>query len=139
MASSAEAVELADGSADDGGNVGGVGSNERSPEPSDTEVLIVDEDTRLGDPTPAAPNDGFVKNSNLGCILYKEYGWLRHSSGDKARCPNCKATVTCKGGNTSNLWRHFKACDKKEYTKASGSGEGGGPGKGKRQMQIIFT
>ena len=45
MASSAEAVELADGSADDGGNVGGVGSNERSPEPSDTEVLIVDEDT----------------------------------------------------------------------------------------------
>lgn len=95
MASSAEAVQLPEDSAECG-NVGGVGNDERPSGLSDAEVLVVGE-TRRGDPIPAVLNGGFVNGSQLACILYKGFGWLRHSIKQKNRCPSCKATVTCKG------------------------------------------
>ena len=100
MASSVEPVQI---DSANGGNVGGIGSDERPIGPLDAEVLVVGE-SRPGDPTLPVLNDGIVKRSHLVRVLYNEFGWLRHSSKQKARCPSCTATVIRKiCGNTSNL------------------------------------
>ena len=90
MASSAEPVELPDGGAH-GGNVGVVGSDERSPRPSDAEVLIVDE-ASPDDPALAAPTDGFATSNNLGCIILSDLRsprpfCLGKQEVGSARCP----------------------------------------------------
>lgn len=108
MASSTELVQQSHDNAD-GENFGGIGGDKRPSGPSDAGVLVVVVGgTRPGHLTPAVVNDGYVKSSHLVCVLYKEFGWHRHSSKEKARCPSCTATATCKGWKTSNLWPPFK-------------------------------
>ena len=61
---------------------------------------------------------GFVTCQQSNCILYKKHGWLRHVDKERALCPTCKVPVPCKNSNTSNLWRHWKKCDRKAHDAA---------------------
>lgn len=93
------------------------GDNERPSEEDKFERMTFvhdeeEETTGPGDDLLALSHrseEGFLKSSHLSCILYRAYAWRRHANKEKAVCPNCKAQVTCKDGNTSNIWRHFKA------------------------------
>ena len=61
---------------------------------------------------------GFVACRQSNCILYKRHGWLRHVDKERALCPTCTVPVPCKNSNTSNLWRHWKKCDRKAHDAA---------------------
>ena len=60
----------------------------------------------------------FVTCRQSSCILYKNYGWLRHVAKERAQCPTYASPVPCGNSSTSNLWRHWKKYDRKAHDAA---------------------
>ena len=74
---------------------GGAGTWELHVKSSDDAVKVVSKllGGRVSASKAAASS---VTCKQLSCILYRNYGWLRHVDKERAQCLTCAAPVPCK-------------------------------------------
>jgi len=64
-----------------------------------------------------------VKNANSSGVIWTYFGFVPDKNGfpidiGKPRCRECSKEISCKNGNTSNLFKHLKDRHPSLYTKA---------------------